>query len=187
MIRSTPGLPVHHQLPEFTQTHVHLVGDAVQPPHPLSSPSPPAPNPSQLVSYIYFLLFFVLPPHTPQVFFCISKPYIKIHGVFLDCPIVKDFPLPLQGSGVLSLIKELRSHMPHVMAPPQKKFFFLESQHFWTEIERWDFFFWSASHIYMRKLLCRKEKGTILGLWSQKKLDQVQILGQNWYALYYSL
>ena len=45
--RSTPGLPVHHQLPEFTQTHVHQVGDAIQPSHPLSSPSPLAPNPSQ--------------------------------------------------------------------------------------------------------------------------------------------
>ena len=41
---STPGLPVHHQLPEFTQTHVHWVGDAIQPSHPLSSPSPPAFN-----------------------------------------------------------------------------------------------------------------------------------------------
>ena len=44
---STPGLPVHQQLLEFTQTHVHPVGDATQPSHPLSSPSPPAPNPSQ--------------------------------------------------------------------------------------------------------------------------------------------
>ena len=44
---STPGLPVHHQLPEFTQTHVHWVGDAIQPSHPLSSPSPPALNLSQ--------------------------------------------------------------------------------------------------------------------------------------------
>ena len=44
---STPGLPVHHQLPEFTQTHVHQVSDAIQPSHPLSSPSPPAPHPSQ--------------------------------------------------------------------------------------------------------------------------------------------
>ena len=44
---STPGLPVHHQLPEFTQTHVHRVGNAIQPSHSLSSPSPPAPNPSQ--------------------------------------------------------------------------------------------------------------------------------------------
>ena len=44
---STPGLPVHHQLPEFTQTHVHRVSDAIQPSRPLSSPSPPAPNPSQ--------------------------------------------------------------------------------------------------------------------------------------------
>ena len=41
---STPGLPVHHQLPEFTQTHVHRVGDAIQPSHPLSSPSPPVFN-----------------------------------------------------------------------------------------------------------------------------------------------
>ena len=44
---STPGLPVDHQWPEFTQTHVHRVGDAIQPSHPLSSPFPPAPNPSQ--------------------------------------------------------------------------------------------------------------------------------------------
>ena len=46
MNRSTPGLSVHHQLPEFTQTHVHRVSDAIQPSHPLLSPSPPA-NPSQ--------------------------------------------------------------------------------------------------------------------------------------------
>ena len=51
MNRSTPGLPVHHQLLEFTQTHVHRVGDAIQPTHPLSSPSPPAPNPSQHQSH----------------------------------------------------------------------------------------------------------------------------------------
>ena len=47
MNRSTPDLPVHHQLLEFTQTHVHWVSDAIQPSHPLPSPSPPAPNPSQ--------------------------------------------------------------------------------------------------------------------------------------------
>ena len=47
MNRSTPGLPVHHQLPEFTHTHAHRVSDAIQPSHPLSSPSPPAPNPSK--------------------------------------------------------------------------------------------------------------------------------------------
>jgi len=46
MNHSTPGLPVHHQLLEFTQTQVHRVSDAIQPSHPLSSPSPPAPNPS---------------------------------------------------------------------------------------------------------------------------------------------
>ena len=47
MNRSTPGLRVHHQLPEFTQTHVHRVGDAIQPSHPLSPPFPPAPDASQ--------------------------------------------------------------------------------------------------------------------------------------------
>ena len=47
MNRSTPGLPVHHHLPEFTQIHVHRVSDAIQASHPLSSSSPPAPNPSQ--------------------------------------------------------------------------------------------------------------------------------------------
>ena len=47
MNRRTSGLPVHHQLPDFTQTHVHRIGDAIQPSHPLSSPSSPAPNPSQ--------------------------------------------------------------------------------------------------------------------------------------------
>ena len=50
MNRSTSGLPVHHQLLEFIETHVHWVSDAIQPSHPLSSPSPPAPNPSQLQS-----------------------------------------------------------------------------------------------------------------------------------------
>ena len=45
MNHNMPGLPVHHQLPEFTQTHAHRVGDAIQPSHPLSFPSPPVPNP----------------------------------------------------------------------------------------------------------------------------------------------
>ena len=44
MNRSTPGLPVHHQLTEFTQTHAHRIGDAIQPSNPLSSPSPPPPQ-----------------------------------------------------------------------------------------------------------------------------------------------
>ena len=48
MNHSTPGLPVHHHLPEFTQTHVHQVGDDIQPSHPLSSPSPPAPIPPSI-------------------------------------------------------------------------------------------------------------------------------------------
>ena len=54
---NTPGLPVHHQLLEFTQTHVHRVSDAIQPSHPLSSPSPHAPNPSQHQSFPMSQLF----------------------------------------------------------------------------------------------------------------------------------
>ena len=57
MNRSTPGLPVHHHLPEFTQTHVHRVGDAIQPSHPLSSPSLPAPSPSLRQSFPMSQLF----------------------------------------------------------------------------------------------------------------------------------
>ena len=56
MNHSTLGLPVHHQLLEFTQTHVHQVGNAIQPSHPLSSPSPPAPNPFLCVSSHYLIL-----------------------------------------------------------------------------------------------------------------------------------
>ena len=57
MNHSTLGLPVHHQLPEFTQTHVHRVGDAIQPSHSLSSPFPPAPNPCQHQSFPMSQLF----------------------------------------------------------------------------------------------------------------------------------
>ena len=54
MNHSTPGLPVHHQFPVSTQTHVHCIGDAIQPSHPLSSPSPPAPNPNYYTKYSIF-------------------------------------------------------------------------------------------------------------------------------------
>ena len=57
MNHSTPSLPVHHQLLELTETHVHWVGDAIQPSHPLSSPSPPALNPSQHRSFPMSQLF----------------------------------------------------------------------------------------------------------------------------------
>ena len=71
---STPGLPVHHQLLEFTQTHVHWVGDATQPSHPLSSPFPPALNLSQHESFPMSQLFgvsastLVLPMNTQDWF-----------------------------------------------------------------------------------------------------------------------
>ena len=61
MNHSTPGLPVHHQLSGFTQTHVHQVSDAIQPSHPLSSPSPPAPNPSQHQSLFQWVRSLQIP------------------------------------------------------------------------------------------------------------------------------
>ena len=62
MNRSTPGLPVHHQLPELTQTHVHWVGDAIQPSHPLSSPSPPASNPSKHQGLFQYYMLIIYSP-----------------------------------------------------------------------------------------------------------------------------
>ena len=56
MNHSTPGLPVHHQLPEFTQTHIHRGSDAIQPSYPLSSPSPLAPSPSQHQSLFQWVI-----------------------------------------------------------------------------------------------------------------------------------
>ena len=80
MNHSTPGLPVHHQLPECTQTHVHRVSDAIQPSHPGSSPSPRAPNLSQHQSLFQF--------HSP------SEAQIDMRG----------FLLPLHGSAANSMI-----------------------------------------------------------------------------------
>ena len=62
---STPGLPVHYQLPEFTQTHVHQVSDAIQPSHPLLSLSPPAPNPSQHQSLFQWVSQSILKEISP--------------------------------------------------------------------------------------------------------------------------
>ena len=59
MHHSTPGLPVHHQLLEFTQTHVHRVGDTIQPSHPLSSPSPIATYKS-IHLYLHYGFYFLL-------------------------------------------------------------------------------------------------------------------------------
>ena len=61
MNRSTPGLPVHHQLPEFTQTQVHRVSDAIQPSHPLASPSPPALNPSSIRVFSFGISYHEIP------------------------------------------------------------------------------------------------------------------------------
>ena len=72
MNRNTPRLPVHHQLPEFTQIHIHRVSDAIQPSHPLASPSPPAPNPSQHQSLLQWVNFRIRWPKYWSFSFSIS-------------------------------------------------------------------------------------------------------------------
>ena len=85
MNRSTPGLPVHHQLPEFTQTHVHGVGDAIQPSHPLSSPSPPALNTSQHSRFLCNIALYSIGP----CFYHQSHPQLGI--VFALAPSLHSF------------------------------------------------------------------------------------------------
>ena len=72
MNRHMPGLPVHHHLPEFTQTHVHRVSGAIQPSHPLSSPSSPAPNHSQNKSLFQWVSFRIKWPKYWYFSFSIS-------------------------------------------------------------------------------------------------------------------
>ena len=85
---STPGLPVHHQHPEFTQTHVHRVGDAIQPSHPLSSPSPLAPSPSQhqsLFPHLNISGYWKRRLFSHWAYFMvISKKSITVHRCFLN-------------------------------------------------------------------------------------------------------
>ena len=79
MNRCAPGLPVHHQLLESTQTHVHRVGDAIQPSHPLSSPSPPAPNPSQHQGLLLLLIHSTVAEHLDHLHFEAIRKSAAIH------------------------------------------------------------------------------------------------------------
>ena len=103
MNRSMQGLPVHHQLPEFTQTHVHRVSDAIQPSHPLSSPSPLAPNPSQHREG----------SGTPLQHSCLENPldggawWAAVHGVAKSQTRLSDFTLTFHFH---ELEKEMATH-----------------------------------------------------------------------------
>ena len=81
---SMPGLPVHHQLPEFTQTHVHRVGDAMQSSHPLSSPSPPATKPSQHQSLFQWVTLHMRWPKYWSFSFSISPSMNTQNGSSLE-------------------------------------------------------------------------------------------------------
>ena len=99
---STPGLPVHHQLPEFTQTHVHWVGDPIQPSPPLSSPSPPSFNLSQhqglfkLVSSLHQVAKVLPPPkawglcRTQAMWRQTGLPLMAFSSVQFSCSVMSD-------------------------------------------------------------------------------------------------
>ena len=93
MNHSTPGLPVHHQFPEFTQTHVHRVDDAIQPSHPLSSPSPPAPSPSQ---------------HRGLFFFFFSKVFSNESTLCMSCPKYWSFSFSISPSNECPVLISFR-------------------------------------------------------------------------------
>ena len=121
MDRSTPGLPVHHQLPEFTQTHVHWVGDAIQPSHPLSSRSPPTFNLSQhqgLFQWVssshpkYWSFSFSISP---------SSEYSGLISFRMDC---LDF-LAVQGT----LKHLLQNHSSKASIPQWSALFMLHCKH----------------------------------------------------------
>ena len=106
---STSGLPVHHQLPEFTQTHVHQVGDAIQPSHPLSSPSPSAPNPSQHQGLFQWV-------NSKDYKMLLVEKEKKGFSGSLVAKTMRSWHR-LQGTQVWSLVRELRSHMLNGPAP----------------------------------------------------------------------
>ena len=93
---SMPGLPVHHQLPEFTQTHIHRVGDAMQPSHPLPSPFPPAPNPSQHQSFPMSQLFASLEK-------CKLKPQCDITALLIEWLKFESLTIPCVGENLEEL------------------------------------------------------------------------------------
>ena len=92
MNRSTTGLPVHHQLPEFTHIHVHRVSDTIQPSHPLSSPFPPAPNPSQHQSLFQSVnsSHEVMGPDAMILVFLMLHPSVQFCSLAQPCPTLCD-------------------------------------------------------------------------------------------------
>ena len=106
MNRSTPGLPVHHQLLEFTQTHVHRVSDAIQPSHPLSSPSPPALNPSQHQSLPQLGIVLALAP----------APLLTTHLIVIDVIFLNNNLFKSTQCGTSLVVQWLRLHAPNAGA-----------------------------------------------------------------------
>ena len=118
MNHSTPGLPVHHQLPEFTQTHIHRVRDAIEPSHPQSSPSPPAPNPSQHQGLFHESTLRMRWPKYWSFSFSISPP--KEHPGLISFRMDWLDLLAVQGT-LKSLLQHLSSKVSILRAQPSSQ------------------------------------------------------------------
>ena len=139
MNRGTPGLPVHHQLPEFTLTQAHRVSDAIQPSHPLSSPSPPAPNPFQHQSFSNELTLRMRWPRYWSFSFSIipSKEIPGLISFRMDC---------LDLLAVQGILKSLlQHHSSKASILPHSAFFTVQLSHPYmttgktTALTRWIF------------------------------------------------
>ena len=125
---STPGLPVHHQLPEFTQTHIHWVRDAIQPSHPLLSPSPPAPNPSQHPGLFQWAGCLIRWPKYWSFSISPSNEYSRLISFrieWLDLPAV-------QGTGLETLESLLQHHSSKASILQHSAFFLVQLSHPYT-------------------------------------------------------
>ena len=123
---SMPGLPVHHQLPKFTQTHVHWVSDAIQPSHSLSSPSPPAFNLSQHQSLLKQVILWISRPKYWSYSFSIS-PFNEYSGLI---------SFRMDWLGLLAVQGTLKSFLQHHSSKPSI---------LWCVV----FFIVQLSHLYM--------------------------------------
>ena len=122
MNRSTPGLPVHHQLPDFTQTHVHRVNDAIQPSHPLSSPSPPPPIPPSIRVFSNESTLCMRWPKYWNFSFCISPS--KEHPGLISFRMHWLDLLAVQGT-----LKSLLQHHSSMASILQRSAFFMVQSH----------------------------------------------------------
>ena len=128
MNRSMPGLPVHHRLPEFTQTYVHRVRDAIQPSHPQSSPSPPAPNPLHKGGQEWIFLLYML--------WHIHENKLSLYAVFCDLDLCHKIELIVFACVYLAHMEDL--FLLQIWTIPHWKKFTIVKIAYWKSLWWWE-------------------------------------------------